>query len=135
MPEFGNAFSGLAAHRKLTHQELVRAIRMMIAAEYEAVQLYMQLAESIDNDLAKAVLKDIADEEIVHAGEFLSLLKILEPSETAFYAEGEEEVRELRAEISGGSSEKLEAPAESPAEYGAEPELEVPSVGNLFGRD
>ena len=63
MPEFGHSFSGLAADRKLTHEELVRAIRFMIAAEYEAIQLYMQLAESIDHKLAKAVLKDIADEE------------------------------------------------------------------------
>jgi len=32
----------------------------MVAAEYEATQLYMQLAESIDNELAKDVLVDIA---------------------------------------------------------------------------
>lgn len=42
----------------------------MVAAEYEAIQLYMQLAESTDNKLAVEVLKDIADEERVHAGEF-----------------------------------------------------------------
>ena len=30
----------------------------------------MQLAESIDNELAIEALKDIADEERVHAGEF-----------------------------------------------------------------
>lgn len=35
----------------------------MIAAEYEATQLYMQLAESTENKLAIAVLRDIADEE------------------------------------------------------------------------
>ena len=67
MPEFGTAFSGMKADRKLTHSELVRAIRFMIAAEYEAVQIYVQLAESIDNQLAKEVLMDIADEEKVHA--------------------------------------------------------------------
>lgn len=95
MPEFGHAFSGLAKDRKLTHQELIRAIRFMIAAEYEAVQLYMQLAESIDNELAIEVLKDIADEERVHAGEFLRLLKELDPEEKKFYAEGVEEVEEI----------------------------------------
>lgn len=79
MPEFGSPFSGVAHDRKLTHEELVRAIRFMVAAEYEAVQLYMQLAESIDNKLAIEVLKDIADEERVHAGEFLRLLRHLEP--------------------------------------------------------
>lgn len=94
MPEFGSALSGLASDRKLTQEELVRAIRFMVAAEYEAVQLYMQLAESIDNELAIEVLKDIADEERVHAGEFLRLLKELEPDEEKFYAEGAEEVEE-----------------------------------------
>jgi len=95
MPEFGTAFSGLTSDRKLTHQELVRAIRFMIAAEYEAVQLYMQLAESIDNELAKEVLTDIAEEEVVHAGEFLRLLKELAPDEDKFYKEGAEEVEEM----------------------------------------
>ena len=94
MPEFGSPFTGLASDRKLTDAELVRAIRFMIAAEYEAVQLYMQLAESTDNKLAIEVLKDIADEERVHAGEFLRLLSELDPEEAKFYAEGAKEVEE-----------------------------------------
>ena len=44
MPAFGSPFSGTANDRKLTDEELVRAIRFMVAAEYEAIQLYMQLA-------------------------------------------------------------------------------------------
>ncbi len=94
MPEFGNPFSGLKKDHKLTNEELIRAIRFMIAAEYEAIQLYMQLAESTDNQLAKNVLKDIADEERVHAGEFLRLLKELAPDEEKFYREGAKEVEE-----------------------------------------
>ena len=92
MPEFGSPFSGLAQSRKLTHEELVRAVRFMVAAEYEAIQLYMQLAESTDNTLAIDVLTDIADEERVHAGEFLRLLHALAPDEEKFYASGAEEV-------------------------------------------
>jgi rubrerythrin len=64
----------------------------MVAAEYEATQLYMQLAESTDNKLAMEVLKDIADEERVHAGEFLRLLHELAPNEEKFYAKGAKEV-------------------------------------------
>lgn len=94
MPEFGSPFSGLANDRKVSKAELIRAIRFMIAAEYEAVQLYMQLAESTDNALAIEVLRDIADEERVHAGEFLRLLHELAPDEMKFYAEGAEEVEE-----------------------------------------
>jgi hypothetical protein len=94
MPDFGNPFSGLANGRKVTHAELVRAIRFMVAAEYEAIQLYTQLAESTDNKLAVDVLKDIADEERVHAGEFLRLLHELQPDEQGFYDQGAGEVEE-----------------------------------------
>ena len=99
MPEFGSPFSGLANDRKLTKEELIRAIRFMVAAEYEAIQLYMQLAESTDDALAKAVLKDIADEERVHAGEFLRLLHHLAPDEQRFYDEGAEEVEEIMEKL------------------------------------
>lgn len=92
MPNFSSPFSGLASSRRLSHEELVRAIRFMVAAEYEAVQLYMQLAESTDNKLAVEVLKDIANEERVHAGEFLRLLRELSPDEEEFYDEGAAEV-------------------------------------------
>ena len=92
MPQFGSPFSGLKNDRKLTDEELVRAIRFMVAAEYEAIQMYMQLAESTDNKLAVEVLRDIADEERVHAGEFLRLLRELAPDEEKFYAEGAGEV-------------------------------------------
>jgi len=92
MPDFGSPFSGLAKDRKLTDEELIRAIRFMVAAEYEAIQLYVQLAESTDNKLAVEVLKDIADEERVHAGEFLRLFHELAPDEEKFYAKGSKEV-------------------------------------------
>lgn len=94
MPDFGSPFSGLAGSRRVTHEELIRAVRFMVAAEYEAVQLYMQLAESTDNRLAVEVLKDIANEERVHAGEFLRLLKELAPDEEMYYKEGAQEVEE-----------------------------------------
>jgi rubrerythrin len=56
---------------------------VLVSAEYEAIQLYMQLAESIGNLLAKAVLIDI--EERLHVGKFLRLLHEIEPSEKKFY--------------------------------------------------
>jgi rubrerythrin len=95
MPEFGNPFSGMTSTRKLTDSELIRAVRFMISAEYEAIQLYMQLAESTDNKLAKDVLADIADEERVHAGEFLRLLHELAPDEQKLYDKGTEEIQEI----------------------------------------
>lgn len=95
MPDFGSPFSGLANGKKLTDSELIRAIRFMVAAEFEATQLYVQLAESTDNPLAVKVLKEIADEELVHAGEFLRLLHELAPDEAQLYAKGAKEVEEM----------------------------------------
>ena len=89
----------MASERKLTESELVRAIRFLIAAEYEAIQLYMQLAESTDNKLVQEVLKDVADEERVHAGEFLRLLYHLAPDEERFYKGGFEEVEKEFKEL------------------------------------
>ena len=94
MPNFGSPFSSLANNKKLTEPELIRAIRFMVASEYEATQLYVQLAESTDNPLAIKVLKEIADEELVHAGEFLRLLYELAPDEARLYAKGAQEVEE-----------------------------------------
>ena len=94
MPVFGSPFSGVANERKLTDEELIRAIRFSTAGEFEAIQLYTQLAESTDNKLAIKVLKDIADEEGVHVGEFLRLLHELAPDEKNFYAKGAKEVEE-----------------------------------------
>ena len=76
MPEFLNPFSGKVPDRKLTAAELIRAIRLDLAAEHEAVHLYMAHAEAADNPLAKKVLMDIADEERVHAGEFARLISM-----------------------------------------------------------
>ncbi|MBN1557876.1 MAG: rubrerythrin [Lentisphaerae bacterium] len=115
MPEFSSPFSGLANDRKLTPSELIRAMRYMIAAEYEAVQLYMQLAESTDNTLARNVLMDVADEERVHAGEFLRVLHELAPDEAAKYEEGSREVEdEFLGGGPGGSTDAETGAGEAP---------------------
>jgi rubrerythrin len=126
MPDFGNPFAGMAADRKLTKPEIIRAIRFLIAAEYEAVQLYVQLAESVDDPLAQAVLTDIADEEKVHAGEFLALLKTLAPDEEAWYQQGEQEVAELKESLSAGGSVQDTATAQA--------DKPTFTVGNLLGQ-
>ncbi len=94
MPEFVNPFSG-AVPRKLTKAELVRAIRLNIAAEHEAVHLYMAHADATDDELARKVLTDIANEERAHIGEFMELLRRLAPDEADFIEEGRREVVEL----------------------------------------
>jgi len=122
MAEFANAFYGNASPRKLTHSELVRAIRLMVTDEYEAISIYTQLAESIDNELAKEVLIDIANEERVHAGEFLRLLKELAPDEEQWYADGAAEVEAEIAKMAG-------APAGSEPAGGGE--VKPVTIGSL----
>ncbi|MBC7227984.1 MAG: manganese catalase family protein [Thermoflexales bacterium] len=104
MPEFVNPFSGKVPERKLTLEELIRAIRLNIAAEHEAVHLYMAHADATDHPLAKKVLTDIANEERVHIGEFERLLEILTGDEAKWMAEGRAEVDEMAAELMGSSS-------------------------------
>ncbi len=95
MPAFENAFSTLKLGREIDGEELVRAIRYFIAAEFEAVQMYIQIAEATSDERAKKVLLDIAEEELVHAGEFLRLLKELSPGDWEKFEEGFKEVEEL----------------------------------------
>ncbi len=99
MPEFANPFTGNNALKKLNKEELIRAIRFDIAAEYEAVQLYTQLADSIDDKLVQAVLRDVADEELEHAGEFMRLLRYLSPDEFSHYDEGSGEVEAMMKKL------------------------------------
>ena len=122
MPEFVNPFSGVIPGRKLSARELTRAIRLSLSAEEEAVHLYEALADAADNELAKAVLQDIANEERVHVGEFQRLLKILLPDEEAYLDEGAAEVDDKARAIGEGQGEP-EAPMR----------VEIPSVGDLPG--
>jgi rubrerythrin len=123
MPEFVNPFTGVVPPRKMTDSELLRALRLNLAAEQEAIHEYMAHADATDNALAKKVLIDIADEERVHAGEFQRLINILAKDEEALLAKGAQEVDELAA----GGTEVAEA--ETPA--AAKP---IPTIGNLKTR-
>jgi rubrerythrin len=116
--EFINPFTGVVPGRKLTLRELCRALRMTLAAEEEAVHLYEAIADVAGNELAKAVLQDIANEERVHAGEFQRVLSILLPDEDKWLGDGAAEVNEL-AETLGRE--------QPPASEGGE----VPTVGDL----
>jgi rubrerythrin len=92
MPEFTNPFVGMTLSRRLSDSELIRALRLNLAAEQEAIHLYQAHADATDNNLARKVLLDIANEERVHAGEFQCLLNILLKDEEGYLAQGSQEV-------------------------------------------
>ena len=95
MPEFSTPFSAKKSDRKLTQEELIRTIRFSIASEFEAIQLYEEIQESIDDEKSKKLLEEIAEDEKVHVGNFLYLLKQLAPEESESYGEGVEEAERI----------------------------------------
>lgn len=109
MAEFINPFSGVIPDRKLSDRELTRALRMALSAEEEAIHLYEALADATDDDLARAVLQDIANEERVHAGEFQRLLNLLLRDEEKLLAEGATEVDEIAEEVGKSKGSKPES--------------------------
>jgi rubrerythrin len=107
MPEFLNPFPGRVPESKLSRGELVRALRLDLAAEHEAVHLYLAHADACDDPLAEAVLRDIADEERTHIGEFQRLRLLLTGNEQQFNDAGAREVEEMRKNLAGRSRETV----------------------------
>lgn len=99
MPEFVNPFSGIVPDRTMSDSELLRALRLNLAAEEEAIHLYESHADATDNKLAKAVLHEIADEERVHVGEFQRLISMLADDEEQLLDQGAEEVDEMAKKL------------------------------------
>jgi rubrerythrin len=114
MPEFVNPFSGLVP-RRMTKTELIRALRLNLAAELEAVHLYLAHAEAAEDELAREVLLDIANEERQHAGEFLEVIRRLAPDEQQFLDVGRQEVEAMAARLAGAATPTAGAPAAEPA--------------------
>jgi len=104
MPDFVNPFSGTVP-RLMSKSELLRALRLDLAAELEAVHLYLAHADATDDPLARKVLVDIAEEEIVHAGEFQTLIAELFPQELDFLKQGHQEVMDMKAQLGGALPE------------------------------
>ncbi|ABO08678.1 Linocin_M18 bacteriocin protein [Pyrobaculum calidifontis JCM 11548] len=80
--------------RKLTKGEVADALRLAIIAELDAISLYLQLARAIDDEKVRKVFEDVAREEKTHVGEFLALLKGLDPELVAELEKGAVEVAE-----------------------------------------
>ena len=70
-------------------------LRTGIIAEYDAINLYEQMAALAKNNNIKKVLLDIAKEEKAHVGEFQALLLLLDKEQVEEMEEGRKEVEEL----------------------------------------
>ena len=94
MGAFPNPFAGNVS-RKMSNAELMQALRFDISGELEAIFLYDAHYHATDDPAAKAILADIRDEEKVHVGELITLMRYLDPHEAECFLEGEAEVHEM----------------------------------------
>lgn len=95
MPNFGDPLTGLNSDRPLTKEELIRAIRFMVAAEYEAIEMYGKVHDAAEDEKIKKAIMSIIEEEKVHAGEFMKMVTYLDPEEVKFYQKGFKETKEF----------------------------------------
>ena len=70
-------------------------LRAGIIAEYDAINLYEQMASLTENKDVKRIMLDVAKEEKAHVGEFQTLLLMLDQQQVKEMEEGKGEVEEL----------------------------------------
>ncbi len=113
MGAFPNPFPGNIS-RKMSNAELMQALRFDISGELEAIFLYDAHYHATDDPAAKAILADIRDEEKVHVGELITLMRHLDPQEAEFFLEGEAEVQEMLEKLGISKKGNEIAPAAGP---------------------
>ncbi len=70
-------------------------LRLAIIAEYDAINLYEQMAALTDDQDIKAVLLDIAKEEKTHVGEFETMLLRIDAEQVKEMDHAKKEIKEL----------------------------------------
>lgn len=118
---------------RLDERALAEALRLAIIAELDAVSFYLQVAARSPDPDVKKVFEDVAREEKVHFGEFLSLLQRYDPEQKEKLEEGIREVEELLGKLSsketrldGGGKEP------SPSSLSVEVPESLPSTRELL---
>ena len=71
-------------------------LRAGIIAEYDAINLYEQMAALAQDNIVKKVLLAVAKEEKEHVGEFQTLLLERDKEQIKEMEEGKKEVEELK---------------------------------------
>lgn len=91
MAQHNNPYNGIV---ELDETHLIIQLRSMVAEELEAANLYQQFAAVIKDEFIRKQVLDIANEEIVHAGEFSALIDRLTDEDGILVQQGMEEVWE-----------------------------------------
>ncbi len=80
---------------KLSASGVAQALRLAIIGELDAINLYVQLADAIDDERVRRVLLDIAYEEKVHVGELMEILEMIDPEQARAVEKASREIKEL----------------------------------------
>ena len=101
MPAFLNPFSGNLSGPmgKMSTPELIRALRLDLANELEAIATYEAHADACEDEFVAEMLRDISKEESVHSHELSKLIEYLEPSEKEHREKGIAEVNSKADEM------------------------------------
>jgi len=91
MALLGNPFVANMS-RQMSAEELVQALRVDLAGEYEAIIGYEAHAMATADTRAQKVLRHIADEEKQHVGELQQLLCVLCPEDGQKTDKGRQEI-------------------------------------------
>jgi rubrerythrin len=95
---FVDPFVGNA--KPMNKEDLIRALHLDIAMEYNAASTYTAHADGTNDPIVKQILTDIAAEEIVHIGELQRLVGTLTGhEECSLIHEGKEEINEQLGEL------------------------------------
>ena len=92
--DFTSISALITPDKKLTDDEISRALKLSIAAELDASHTYELIADSVEDEHVQEVLRDIAAEEKVHIGEFTELLSTFDKDYDKSVEEGRNEVKD-----------------------------------------
>ncbi len=84
--DFSDPFTGLTPDRKLNREEILRALRIDVAAELDAINLYQAHIDAIDDERVRQVIAHIRDEEKEHVAEFMGMINALDPTQQQMFA-------------------------------------------------
>ena len=129
MPDFADPFV-YNVPRMMTQSELAAALRIDIAAEIEAINIYQAHIDATDNEDARRVLAHVMAEEKEHLAEFLEVVKKLDPEQVYYLNEAPADVAAI---IAGQTGPSADGPQESslPSAPPSPPSL---TVGSLLER-
>jgi rubrerythrin len=93
--DFTNPYIG-TDRKRLEQRQLAQAIRLDMAAELDAINLYTTHIDSTDDPLIKAMIQHIVDEEKEHLAEFEQILFRLDQLQHEKVDEAQHEMEERK---------------------------------------